>query len=70
MLASQPGRYEVEVRRDTGKPPVVTSGDARIENGLTLISMRIDLSNLPPGEYVIAIRRTGHDWAEYPVSVI
>ena len=69
-LASQAGRYEVEVQRDTGKPLVVTSGDARIENGLTLISMRIDLSNLPPGEYIVGIRRIAYDWVYYPIKVV
>jgi hypothetical protein len=69
-LASQTGRYEIEVQRDTGRPLAVASGNARIENGLTSTSVRIDLSNLSPGEYVLAIRRTGYDWAHYPVSVV
>jgi hypothetical protein len=69
-LASQAGRYEVEVQRDTGKRLAVALGDARIESGLTLMSLKLDLSNLLPGEYVVAIRRTGHDWAYYPVRVV
>jgi hypothetical protein len=68
-LASQAGRYEVEVQRDTGKPLAIASGYARIESGLTLMSLKIDLSNLLPGEYVVAIRRTGRDWSYYPVRV-
>jgi hypothetical protein len=69
-LASQPGHYEVEVERDGGKPIVVGSGDARIENGGTMVSVKIDLSNLSPGEYVVGIRRVARDWAYYPVSVV
>ena len=69
-LASQAGEYEIEIQRNTGKPLAVASGDARIENGLTMISVKIDLSNLSPGEYVVGIRRTSYDWTYYPVRVV
>jgi len=68
-FASEPGRYEVQILREIGKPLRTGSGDARIENGLTLLPVKLDLGNLAPGQYLIGIRRVPWDWTFDPIVI-
>jgi len=69
-LASQVGPYEIEVLPEKGKPLASATGEARIEKGLTVVSVNLDLSALSPGVYLVGIRRTNRDWAYAHVRLI
>lgn len=56
------GEYEVQMAADPAKPLFTVSGTAQIQNGLTVLVVRMDLSRLSPGKYRLAIRRQGAAW--------
>lgn len=68
-FASEPGAYDLAVTRASDLPVVAASGQARTDNGNTILSVRIDLSSLSRGRYEIGLRRMRSDWARYQVSI-
>lgn len=66
-FASEPGAYDLEIRRDSSPPLVATSGQALIADGNTILTLNIDLSSLPPGKYDLGIRHLPADWIVYPL---
>ena len=68
-FASEPGRYEVQILREIRKPLRTGSGDAHIQNGLTLLPVEFDLGDLVPGQYLIGIRRVPWDWTFDPIVI-
>ena len=56
------GEYEVQVAADPTKPLFTVSGNAQVQNGLTVLVVRMDLSQISPGKYRVAIRRQGGAW--------
>jgi len=68
-LASPVGSYDVQVLREIDKPLAAASGQARLENGLTLLIVKLDLSALPPGKYLVGIRRESRDWVYHSLTL-
>lgn len=68
-MGSQPGKYEIEILRSQGKPLLKVAGTARIVDGNTVLSARVDLSNFQPGQYSLGIRQPPWEWRYYPFSV-
>lgn len=68
-FASEPGAYDLAVSRNSEPPAVAASGQARIDHGQTILSVRIDLSSVPRGRYEVGLRRMQSTWTHYPVSV-
>lgn len=68
-FASELGEYDLAVSRASDPPVVAASGQARIEHGNTIISVRIDLSSLGSGRYDFGMRRTQSNWVRYPVLI-
>ena len=68
-FASPAGWYEVQLLREIGNPLRSASGDARIEKGLTLLTVKLDLFELTPGQYLVGIRRVPWDWTFHPVTI-
>jgi hypothetical protein len=68
-FASQPGQYELQISREGGEALVFASGKAQIENGLTILPVKIDLTTLQAGRYAIAIRRVPLDWVNDTVQI-
>ena len=69
-LASEPGNYEFEVLRDPDRPLAFGKGEARSQNGLTVASVKLDLSEISPGAYFWGIRRKSQAWAYCPIRII
>jgi hypothetical protein len=62
-LGSEPGQYEIELRKENDPSPLAKySGTAHIENGLTVVTIEPDLSKFPPGTYVLAFRHDREAW--------
>ncbi len=62
-LGSEPGQYEIELRKENDLSPLAKySGTAHIENGLTVVTIELDLSKFPPGTYVLAFRHDREAW--------
>lgn len=68
-LGSQPGNYEVEILGGNSHGTLAVRGIARIENGNTVLRVRIDLSKLSPGQNSLGIRQPPWDWRYYPFAL-
>jgi hypothetical protein len=68
-VGSEAGSYELQVMDSELRSQSASHGEAKIENYLTRLHTRIDLRNLSPGEYRLAIRRKGEDWSFFPLRI-
>lgn len=68
-IGSEPGRYDIQWLKDIDKPLLSTSGNALVENGTTVLRVRLDLSRQAPGNYLIGVRQPPSDWTFYPVTL-
>ena len=68
-VGSEPGPYEVQFLKDVDKPLVNGSGGATLENGITVVRAKLDLSRKDPGTYLIGLRRPPSNWTFYPVTI-
>lgn len=68
-FGSMEGAYEVQIQRSAGNPLLSASGNAKLKNGTTALTAKMDLSKLEPGNYFICVRRVPWDWTCYPVVI-
>src|SRR2546425_346769 len=66
---SDAGLYEVEIRDSNQQPIRMTKGEAKIENGITKLSIDVDTRSIRPGEYAFTWRSVDFDWREYPAVI-
>ena len=66
---SGPGSYGLQVSTELEKPLITTTGMAVKQNGITVLNVKLDVSNLSPGGYLLAIGEAGHERREYPLVV-
>lgn len=67
--ASEPGRYDVEIRAGEARRLVTTGGDAVLQAFVTSLSVDVDLRDVGAGTYELAVRRTGEDWQRFSLRV-
>jgi hypothetical protein len=68
-IGSEPGPYDVQWLKDIDKPLLSTSGNASVENGVTVLRLKLDLSRQSPGNYLIGLRQPPSDWTFYTVTL-
>lgn len=61
------GVYSVQLRTQLGQSVVNTTGTAAWDGDAETLSTAVDLRNLVPGEYILAIRSGTSAWRVYPV---
>ena len=66
-FGSRAGTYEIQLLKTTDQPLLSVTSEARIDNGVTALTARMDLSKYEPGKYFIGIRSIPWDWSYYPV---
>jgi hypothetical protein len=66
-VGSEPGPYDVRVFNAGQRSLAATQGDADIRDFITTLLATLDLRQVAPGDYDIAIRRSGDGWRIYPV---
>ncbi|MHB8413481.1 MAG: hypothetical protein ACYDDI_16260 [Candidatus Acidiferrales bacterium] len=66
---SGPGSYGLQVSTELEKPLISTTVTAVNQNGITALNVKLDVSNLNPGGYVLAIGGAGHERREYPLLI-
>ena len=64
---SEPGQYEVEVAEQLDQPLATASGSATLQNGIAVLSVKLNLASVHPGLYLLAVRQAGRTWAPYTV---
>ena len=69
-LGSDEGEYQLQIRKtEEGSALQTSTGTAHIVNGHTILSLRVDLSPLPAGDYFAAIGRGSRTWRVYPLTL-
>ena len=66
---SDAGLYEVVIRDSNQQPIRMTKGEAKIENGITKLSIDVDTRSIRPGKYAFTWRSVDFDWREYPAVI-
>jgi hypothetical protein len=61
------GLYTVQFRNQVGQSVADTTGTAAWDGAAETLAAAVDLRNLPPGNYVLAIRSGTSAWREYAV---
>ena len=68
-LGSSDGPYDVRITSLQGEPLVLGSGEAKTEQGLTLLRANLRTSSASPGNYLLHIRRHDSDWVSFSVEI-
>ena len=66
---TEPGAFEVHLAQQPEKPILMTSGSAILRDHITVLEVKLDLTVLAPGSYLLAIREKDWDWNYYRVTV-
>ena len=64
---SEPGQYEVEVAEQLDQPLATATGSATLQNGIAVLEVKLNLTGLHPGLYLLAVRQAGGSWNPYTV---
>ncbi len=64
---SEPGRFEVGIAEKSKKLLLTTEGVAAFRDHITVLEVKLDLTGVAAGQYLLAVRQPGADWAYYPV---
>jgi hypothetical protein len=68
-FGSKAGAYEFQLFKNADRPLLSVNGEAKIENGVTLLTVRADFSLYEPGKYFFGIRQIPWD-STYGPAVI
>jgi hypothetical protein len=66
---TEPGEFEVQISQQQETPILTASGPAVLRDQIAVLEVRLDLSALRPGSYLLAIRGRGWDWNYYHVLI-
>ena len=66
---TEPGAFEVRLAQQPERPILTTSGPAVLRDQITVLEVKLDLTGLAPGSYLLAIRETNWDWNYYRAIV-
>jgi hypothetical protein len=68
-VASPPGSYELGVFSVAHTMQQSAQGIATLEDGITRLSVSMDLTSLKPGAYLIGVKTPQSDWMLAPVTI-
>jgi hypothetical protein len=68
-LGSSGGDYEVRIINSSGDTIVAAMGAAQLQGQLTVLVVPVAVSLVPPGDYVLQVRKKDSEWISYPVLV-
>lgn len=68
-VGSEPGRYEVQILDAQLRSRASASGSAELRNYITTLRTTVDIHELPPGSYQLAVRRDGEEWQMFPARL-
>jgi hypothetical protein len=66
---SEPGPYDVEVRDSNEVSKASARGEANFQRQVTVVGVALATGSIPPGTYLLAVRRAGDKWQEFPMRV-
>jgi hypothetical protein len=68
-IGSKAGTCEAALWKSADRPLFTVNGEAKIESGVTLVTMRVDLRSYEPGKYSFAVRQAPWDWTHFPAVI-
>lgn len=66
---TEPAEFDVQLSQQPEEPILTASGPAILRDQIAVLEVRLDLTALTPGSYLLAIREKDWDWNYYHVSV-
>ncbi len=69
-IGSEAGQYEIQLAREAQTPLVNASGSATLDNRIMVMRSRADLTNVPPGRYLLGVRKGEFRWTSYTVVLV
>lgn len=66
---SNDGSYDVRVTSVRSEPLFSGTGEATLEQGLTLLRVDLSMSSAKPGNYLLQIRRDDSEWVSFPLEI-
>lgn len=69
-VGSEPGSYDVQILDADLKSRGGATGTAAITDFITTLSVRLNLQQIAPGPYQLAVRRRGDSWRMFPAVVV
>jgi len=67
-IGSNEGSYQLALLKSTGEQ-ISTTGVAQLENHTVILKTEIDLADLSPGLYLLAVRQPGLEWNRYLIRL-
>jgi len=68
-LGSSDGPYDVRLALDSTQPVLSTTGQAKLEQGLTVLHLDLGKHILSSGRYVLQIRGHASEWISFPLLI-
>jgi hypothetical protein len=68
-LGSSDGPYEFRISTPKGTSFFSGRGVARVEQGVTLLQVEVNLSSAGHDLYVLQLQKTGSGWTSYPLRI-
>ena len=68
-IGSREGGYQLALLKATGEQITGTAGMAQLEDHTVILKTDIDVADVSPGMYLLAVRQPGLEWNRYPIRV-
>ncbi len=68
-VGAEPGSYELRILNSELKTLLSSTVTLSIRNFEAIIETEMDLQDLSPGQYTLALRHMGEGWREYPLFI-
>ena len=68
-LGSSEGPYDVRITSVRNEPLFLKTGDAKLNQGLTVLSVDLGASLSSPGDYLLQLRRPTAEWFSFPLHI-
>jgi hypothetical protein len=69
-IGSAEGAYEIALLTESGAQLVSATGTSQLENRVVVLQAQVDIGEVRPGVYYLALRRPGLEWNRYAVRVV
>ena len=68
-VGSEEGIYEIALVGASGQSVLTSSGEAKLQNFVDVLTAKLDLSGLARGPYELRLRRVQGQWNSYPITL-
>jgi hypothetical protein len=68
-VGSAEGTYDVALLSEAGTQLLNATGTVQLQDHVVVLRAEVDLGNVRPGAYLLALRQHGPEWTRYPVRV-